>query len=202
VTLALDHVLLAAPDLDAAGAALEERWGLASAPGGRHPVFGTANRIVPLGAAYLELVTVADPERAAADVFGSWVAGATPGRPMGWAVRTSDIDAVASRLGLEIAEGSRAAPDGTLLRWRMAGIDRAAAEPALPFFIEWRPQTPFPGGGEGPGIDRLVVRGNANRLRGWWGGAALPVEVRPGPPAVLAIGVPGVAEPITALGSE
>lgn len=195
MTLALDHVLVAVADLDAAGAALEARFGLASAPGGRHPSFGTANRIVPLGSAYLELVAVDDPDRAAESAFGRWVASAPPSRPMGWAVRTGDLDVVARRLGLEIVPGSRAATDGSLLRWRMAGIERAAAEPYLPFFIQWGEGTPLPGGGHGPGIERLVVSGDAGRLRAWLGGAALPVEVRTGPAAVCEIAVGGLDMP-------
>ena len=31
------------------------------------------------------------------------------------------------------------------MRWRLAGIERATAEPSLPFFIEWGPGTPLPG---------------------------------------------------------
>ena len=199
MTLALDHVLVAVPDLDAAGAALAARHGLLSAPGGSHPGFGTANRIVPLGPAYVELVTVADPARAATSPFGRWVASAAPSQPMGWAVRTDDLDGVARRLGLDVRPGSRAAADGTLLRWRMAGIEAAAAEPFLPFFIQWGAGTPFPGGGDGPGIERLVVRGDAGRLRGWLGGADLAVEVRPGPAAVLEIVVGGGVDPIASL---
>lgn len=170
MTLALDHVLIAVPDLDAAAAALQARHGLGSVAGGRHPGFGTANRVVPLGGSYLELVAVADPERAAVSAFGRWVASAPPSRPMGSAVRTDDLDGVARRLGLDVEAGSRAAPDGTLLRWRMAGTDAAAAEPCLPFFIEWGEGTPFPGGRDGPGIERLVVGGDAGRLHAWLGG--------------------------------
>jgi Glyoxalase-like domain len=199
VTPALDHVLLAVPDLDAAGAALAARHGLPSAPGGSHPGFGTANRIVPLGPAYLELVAVSDPARAAAGAFGRWVASSPPSRPMGWAVRTAGLDGVARRLGLDVRPGSREVADGTLLRWRMAGVEAAAAEPFLPFFIEWGAGTPFPGGGDGPGIERLVVRGDAARLRGWLGGADLPLEVRPGPAAVLEIVVGGGIGPIARL---
>jgi hypothetical protein len=77
----------------------------------------------------------------------------------------------------------------------MAGLERAMAEPFLPFFIEWGEGTPFPGGGDGPGIERLVVRGDAGRLQEWLGGAVLPVEVRPGAAAVceIAVGVPAEA---------
>src|SRR6266545_7294966 len=145
--LELDHVLIAVADLAAAAREIEARHGLASIEGGRHPGWGTANRIVQLGEAYLELVTVVDVTEAAQSPFGRWVAGAHPrlAKLLGWAVRTNKLDDVARRLGLTLRAGSRATRDGQLLRWRLAGIEQAAAEPSLPFFIEWGHGTPLPG---------------------------------------------------------
>ena len=100
---------------------------------------------MPLGSTYLELVAVVDEAEAARSAFGRWVAASRPGAPFGWAVRTDDLDAVAARLGLTVRDGARHGPDGRRLTWRMAGIEQAAAEPALPFFIQWGPETPFPG---------------------------------------------------------
>ena len=78
-----DHVILAVDDLDAAAGALEEREGLASVAGGRHPGWGTSNRIVPLGESYLELVTVVDAEEANGSGFGRAVLRALDdGRPL------------------------------------------------------------------------------------------------------------------------
>src|SRR5438132_3854521 len=73
-SLDLDHVLIAVADLASAGREIETRHGLASVEGGRHPGWGTANRIVPLGEAYLELIAVSDEAEAAQSPFGSWVA--------------------------------------------------------------------------------------------------------------------------------
>ena len=56
----LDHVLIAVTDLEAAAREVETRIGLSSVEGGRHRDWGTANRIVPLGSSYLELVAVVD----------------------------------------------------------------------------------------------------------------------------------------------
>jgi len=141
----LDHVLIAVSDLEAAATEVEERLGLASVEGGRHQGLGTANRIVPLGKTYLELVAVVDEAEAAQGGFGSWVADGDLPRLLGWCMRTDDLDAVADRLDLTIADGARARPDGTVLRWRMAGLERSADEPLLPFFIEWGEGTPYPG---------------------------------------------------------
>ena len=113
----IDHVIYAVDDLDAAGAALFDREGLASVPGGRHEGWGTANRIVPLGESYLELIAVVDVEEAEQSEFGRAVRRAlTEDQPLvGWVVATDDIDAVAGRLDLEVEEKSREAADGSTL---------------------------------------------------------------------------------------
>src|SRR6266566_4344219 len=143
--LALDHVLLAVDDLAAAAVEVERRYGLASVEGGRHPAWGTANRIVPLGDTYVELVTVVDRVTAATSGFGRWIASGRPRRPLAWAVRTNSLEATARRLGLTVTPGFRAIADGEVISWRSAGIDEAAAEPSLPFFIEWADRAHFPG---------------------------------------------------------
>jgi hypothetical protein len=188
----LDHVVVAVSDLDAAALALESRHGLASVVGGRHPAWGTANRIVPLGATYLELVAVVDAGAAAASVFGRWVAGAVDG-PLGWVVRVPSLDPVAGRLGLAVGAGSRALPSGGVLRWRVAGIEEAAAEPCLPFVLEWAADAPFPGATpiDHPAgvtrIARLELEGDPERIAGRLGDAALPVSVSPGAPRVARV---------------
>jgi Glyoxalase-like domain len=191
----LDHVLIAVADLASAAREIEAHHGLVSIEGGRHSAWGTANRIVPLGDSYLELVAVVDAAKAAESVFGRWVASgaSSTSRLLGWAVRTSQLDEVAQRLDLLVHAGSRATPGGDLLRWRSAGIDQAAAEPSLPFFIEWGPQTQLPGQAAirhragAASIARLVLDGEAVRVVAWLGKHQLPIVVRTGIPAVTAI---------------
>jgi hypothetical protein len=187
----LDHVLIAVTDLETVAREFESRHGLASVDGGRHRDFGTANRIIPLGSTYLELVAVVDPDAAAASSFGWWVdRGATDeGRLIGWAVRTPALDDVASRLELPIRSGSRVTPAGTELRWRSAGIDEAMGEPCLPFFIEWGEGVPYPGSVDAPRatIARLVLQGNAERVATWLGDHMLPIGVIDGPAEVAAV---------------
>lgn len=192
--VAVDHVLLAVDDLEHAAAVLNDRYGLASVAGGQHP-WGTANRIVPVGDAYLELIAVVDANRARETSFGRLVSSAQPGiiRPLGWAVRIEGIEDVARRLGLAIEAGSRATPDGQQLHWKLAGVERAAADPALPFFIEWGAGTPHPsrlpvshdaGSAE---LSRVDVRGDSARLHAWLGDHDLPVRVESGPSAVTRV---------------
>jgi hypothetical protein len=190
----IDHIIVAVTDLGEAGLHFRERHGLASYDGGRHPAWGTANRIVPLGAAYLELIAVVDEETAGTTAFGRRVvSGATPaGSPLGWAVRPRDLTATAARLGLDAQEGSRSTPTGDVVRWRSAGLEEAVRDPALPFFVEW--ESTFPGSAVEPNphsIVRIELAGNERRLTEWLGGHALPIEVHPGDSGPLAIVLTG-----------
>jgi hypothetical protein len=191
----LDHVVIAVPDLTGAAAGLAEGMGLTSVEGGRHAGWGTANRIVPLGETYLELVAVVDPDEAVSSAFGRWVAAAGA-QPIGWVVRTDGIDHVAGRLGLTVSAGTRRDREGRPMHWRVAGVERAMIEPSLPFFVEWGDGTPHPGragAAQRGSIAEVRVRGDRALLTHWLSGADLPVAVEPGEPAVEAVvvGAPG-----------
>jgi hypothetical protein len=201
MSIELDHVVVAVSDLDSGARAVEERHGLASVEGGRHPGWGTANRIVPLGDTYVELIAVVDDAEASGSDFGSWVgARATAGGSLlGWAVRTDELDAVADRLGLAVDAKSRKDASGRPLHWRVAGIPEAVAEPPLPFFLEWGDGTPFPGSArvEHPRgavrIAQLEIAGDADRVERWLGGHALPLTVHAGAPGILTLLLTGAA---------
>jgi Glyoxalase-like domain len=187
--LRLDHVAYAVPDLDEAAVRFREEFGLDSTEGGRHERWGTANRIVPLGDQYLELVAAVDEPTAAETAFGRGVLERASGGG-GWftmAAVADDLDAVASRLGIEIGSGSRMRPDGQTVRWRMAGLDDPRREPWMPFFLAWDvPEDLYPGrarAGHGvwaQGIAWVEVAGNRERLRAWLGDDELPIHVTDG----------------------
>ena len=197
----MDHVIYAVDDLDAAGATLFDREGLASVPGGRHEGWGTANRIVPLGKSYLELIAVVDVEEAEGSEFGRAVRRAlTEDHPLvGWVVATDDIDAVAKRLDLEVEEKSREADDGSTLSWRLAGLERAAKTGALPFFVQWDvPAEQHPGAADvrhdadPRGIAWVeVCAKKPDEVREWLGDDAddLPVRITDGDPALAAAAI-------------
>jgi hypothetical protein len=185
----LDHVVIAVRDLAAAAADFEAQYGLSSVEGGRHPGWGTANRIVPLGDAYLELIAVVDEVEAAGSGLGSWVAnglGGSDARLIGWVVRTDDLDAIAARLRLSPQAGSRTRPDGAEVRWRAAGVERAAAERCFPFFIEWADDVALPGRSDRAvgAIRRLDLVADPVQLSAWLGEHSLPISVERGQPAV------------------
>jgi hypothetical protein len=69
-------------------------------------------------------------------------------------------------------------------------VAEALSEPYLPFFLHRSRHVPDPGEGEdGGGIAWIEVSGDAARLADWLGGAALPVRVIEGSPAVRAMGI-------------
>ena len=196
--LRIDHVVVAVRDLDAAARRFREDLGLDSAPGGRHRGWGTANRIVPLGEDYVELISVVDPAEAAHSSFGRSLLALTQegDRLFAVCVATGDIEAVAARLGLEVKPGERTRPDGSAIRWRGAGLEDPRREPWLPFFIQWDvPPELHPGrtrAGHGvlaTGIAWVEVAGDADRLRDWLGGDELPIRVLHGSPGIRAAGV-------------
>lgn len=194
----IDHVIYGVRDLEEAASRMKEEFGLGSVPGGRHPGWGTGNRIVPLGPNYIELMAAVDQSEAESSDVGRAVLDAVSDgdRFLAWCVATEDIEAAAARLDLPVTTGSRERPDGTVLRWRSAGALRALAQPSLPFFITWDvPEELHPGREPADhvarprGIEWLEVGGDAIRLNEWLGGSELPVRVVGGPPGVLAVGI-------------
>lgn len=143
--LGIDHLVIAVRDPDAAAATLARDVGIAFTGGGRHEAWGTFNRLAFLGDTYLELIGVFDPALVAS--AGSAVGTATlavldaDGEGLAtYAVATDGIEGDVARLraaGSTIREpvsGSRARPDGEVVRWRTAAAALGPCEP--PFLIE------------------------------------------------------------------
>lgn len=194
--LAIDHAIVAVLDPAAWAAQLREQTGLAAVPGGVHAGTGTGNWIVPLGDCYLELMTVVDRAEADASELGRWVIEQTRNgdRLAAVCLRTDTIDEIAARIGREAVAMSRQMDDGTVLRWRIVGLDAALSDEQLPFFIEWDiDDGQHPGAMsvvhdvEADGISWIEVGGDHDRLAGWLGDHALPiryVDEHPGPRTV------------------
>jgi Glyoxalase-like domain len=154
--------------------------------GGVHPGFGTANRVIPLGAQYIELLGIVSSPEARQNEYGRSLlrAIAEGDRLVRWSIRTDEIDEVASRLGISVERRRRQRPDGELLTWRAAGLDLALADPTLPFFMQWDRPDQYPGAmpaaheNGARGVTRLVVTPrDAVRFRVWTAGADVPLQV-------------------------
>ena len=203
-TLAIDHVILATADMAATAARLERDHGVASLPGGRHEGHGTGNRIVPLGAVYIELMGIVDETEAAASPMGGWLREQTAqgDRLAALCLRTDGpgLDATAARLGLRAQPMSRDAPGGLALSWRLAGLGEAMANPSRPFFIDWDvPPEQHPARGraahriEPTGFAWVELAGDVEAIRGWLGGEVSGVRV-------VAAAAPGVRAAVALAG--
>jgi hypothetical protein len=196
LTYRIDHAVFAVQDLDAAAARWDQEYGLASVAGGRHPRWGTANRIVPLGSDYLELISVVEPDVAIDTALGRTLLHLTADgdRWFSLCLSDDDIEATAARLHLTVEPGTRTTPEGRELTWRGAGIDAEERELWLPFFISWDvPPELHPGRTlvdhrvDAAGIAGAEISGDAVQLHDWLGGADVPVRVIEGPPGVRSV---------------
>ena len=70
MTAHLDHLVIAAADLESGKAWLEDRTGLKMQPGGEHAYFGTHNALLGLRGSYLEVIAL-DPA-APAPAYPRW----------------------------------------------------------------------------------------------------------------------------------
>lgn len=134
--LKIDHVVIAVDDLARASDALFERHGLGSVAGGRHDAWGTANRLVPIGDQYLELLAVEDHASQHPLALAVREASAHGAQFLGVCCEVDDIGAVADRLGTTVMPGHRQLPDGGDVSWQLTGLEGALTQ-ALPFFIQW-----------------------------------------------------------------
>lgn len=191
---AIDHLIFGVRDLDAAAHRFWEEYGLASYEGGVHPAYGTANRIVPMGDSYIEIMGVADPSVARTNPLGEFLLSQTQGgdRWVAWCLRSDDIEATATRIGSAAIPGERMRPDGRAVTWRLAGLEIALSDPPLPFFIAWDDPAQMPGReplahrADAKGIRRVELACDPHRLRSH-AGTDLPVRVVDGPPGINAV---------------
>ena len=137
---ALDHLVLATPDIAATAAWVAERTGIQPTAGGQHLGKGTRNMLCSLSAtSYLEIVGP-DPEQpdpAGSRPFG--VDDLTSAAMVAWAIAVPNMDAAletARRAGYDPGEAApmqRRRPDNVLLRWTLT----LAPSTAVPFLIDW-----------------------------------------------------------------
>ena len=142
--MAIDHIVLAVPDLAAGVADFHRRTGARPVAGGSHTGRGTANYLVGLGgSSYLEIIgpDPAQPEPGQPRPFG--IDTLLAARVVTWCVRPPDFDAaIATALARGYDPGppqhmSRRRPDGTLLSWRLTPGASDPEAGLVPFLIDW-----------------------------------------------------------------
>lgn len=137
-----DHLVLAARELDAAAAWLEEHLGVALAAGGKHVRMGTHNRLLGMGAdLYLELIAI-DPQAPPIDRprwFGLDSLDLPEQRPrlIHWVARSDDLarDLAACRHDA----GDILAMERGDYRWRITvpADGHLPGDGLLPTLIQW-----------------------------------------------------------------
>ncbi len=142
--LGLDHAIIAVRDLTTAREQMERALGLTVIPGGEHPGVGTHNAIARLGTEYLEIISVRDPQEAAANEKGRILQDfLSRGEGLlGFALNSDNLDSdlmevKARGLALEGPHyGSRRRMDGSLMTWRTATPPGDPWGRKLPFVIQ------------------------------------------------------------------
>lgn len=151
----IDHLVYAAPDLEAAVDRIDRALGVRPAPGGRHPRWGTRNALLSLGPdMYLEILAP-DPERPESPTLFGLDRLEAP-RLVTWVAKGSDLERrvqVAAAAGVHLGEiiaAGRETPDGSVLSWRLTDPEVVLADGIVPFLIDWgdsrHPATDAPGG--------------------------------------------------------
>jgi hypothetical protein len=195
--LALDHVIVAVVDLDAATEHVRSRYGWGACGGGRHPA-GTENRTVPLGGTqYLEFITPYDTELSEGREVAQRLAKGEGW--FGWGLEDSDLDATAARLALTIVDGSIESADGQRGTWRIAGMEQSeTSNGALPFFIDYRGDRSatwaqrYRGAKHADpptGISWVEVSFDQEAVSHWLADADLSVRLIDGPPGLRSVGI-------------
>jgi len=193
---AADHLLLGVPDLDAGVKWVAERTGVTPVAGGSHPGRGTRNALLSLGARqYLEVIAP-DPAQSTFN-FQIDLRQLKEPRLVTWAAMTSDIDGVAraakaaGRSVFGPSDGSRARPDGRLLKWRTLGVAstlRSGVVEPIPFYIQWAPDTIHPAADSPRGCELKTLRfahPSAKSVVDALGGIGIEAEVSSAPEAAV-----------------
>lgn len=139
-----DHLAVSCETLGAGMASVEAALGVALAPGGQHPHFGTHNRLLSLGGTeYLEVIAIdpSAPPPARPRWFDLDKFSGAP-RLTNWIVRCADLDVARSALGDEI--GAPIALSRGDYRWRMAVPEngRLPFDNCHPAVIQWQSDHP------------------------------------------------------------
>ncbi len=152
----IDHIIYAAPDLEAAVTVINKRLGVRAAGGGQHIGRGTRNKVLALGPhPYPEIIAPDphQPEPAAPRPYG--IDGVTRAGLVGWALACDDIEGALGEARAkgydpgDMIDGHRLTATGTMLRWRVTS--NALPAGVVPFLISWG-DTPHPAITAPPGL--------------------------------------------------
>ncbi len=192
----IDHLIVAAPDLDEGMARAEELLGVEAALGGQHPGFGTRNALISLGEGrYLEIVgpDPDQPDPEGVRLFG--VDDLEAPRLVTWVAKGTDLESLVGRAGRyasglgSVHSGGRKQTDGKVLAWKVTDPFMPREGGVVPFFIDWG-ETPHPSETAPVGCELVGLRAehpDVGRVRDILNGLGLGLQVDSAPtPALIA----------------
>lgn len=186
MALTLDHILMGAPDLEAASDAFKAQSGVAPAGGGSHPGFGTRNQLLSLGEGLFFEIIAPDPAQTEKKRRAHGLEGlAAPGM-LTFCLRSNDLSEVAAQAkaaGISTqppSAMSRTRADGVKLAWEILYFDTPEWGEAMPFVIDWKgsphPAETAPGGCAL--LDYTILHPNAGDLALLYGKLGIEVSVK------------------------
>lgn len=144
----VDHLVYACAELDRGIAEIEQVLGVRASLGGRHPMWGTHNALVGLGArSYLEIIAP-DADHAptsTARPFG--LDAVNRSHLVAWAVSGRELQTWRNKAQLggvhlgAIRSGSRHSADGVTLEWKLTDLRCVVGDGVVPFLIDWGPSS-------------------------------------------------------------
>lgn len=205
----IDHLVVAARDLEQGAAWCERTLGVAAGPGGQHALMGTHNRLLRIATvnhprAYFEIIAI-DPAAPAPQGRSRWFDLddaklrrhiAKEPQLVHWVVQVPDLAAALAtwkRLGIDRGEAvtaSRMTPRG-LLQWQISirPDGQRLFDGCLPTLIQWGEAHPAAGLPEsGVTLQDLCVRHpRADELRRAFDAIELSVRIEEGPALLNAL---------------
>jgi hypothetical protein len=143
MTLAVDHLMWGAPDLEFGIATAGALFAVEPVPGGSHPGLGTRNALLGLGDdVYLEVIAP-DPDQDLRGTLGERLQTLDECALVTWAARSNNLADVAGRAaaqGLRVrgpTRTQRQTPSGELLEWELLFVADHGYPSLVPFFIDW-----------------------------------------------------------------
>jgi hypothetical protein len=143
LNIEIDHILVAAPDLEGGRDYAESIFGTRPVIGGVHPGQGTRNALLGLeDDTYIEVIAP-DPAQPADLPLSRYLASRSSVQLSWWCARCDELEALQDTIrdaGLDagsIDPWSRKRPDGEHLSWQLLMPNVPELGAALPFFISW-----------------------------------------------------------------
>jgi glyoxalase-like protein len=144
----VDHLVYACAELERGIGEIEQVLGVRARLGGHHPMWGTHNALVALGArSYLEIIAPHADHAPTSGLRPFGLDAVSRSHLVAWAARGRDLETwrnEAAQGGVHlgaIQSGSRRPADGVMLEWKLTDLRCIVGDGIVPFLIDWGPSS-------------------------------------------------------------